>query len=194
MDQNYLEFQHKIEKLEQENRKLQRTLDLAGSIHGDKSFSLERAENNFRLQQKMLANIGDVILILNADQDVTYCSPNIQNALGWPVEEVLGRNGFRFIHPDDAGAVIFIMTDLMAEQGSEDTLECRILRRDGGVNWVDFSARNLFHDADIDGILITLHDITAQRGASRHCVRARRDLKPCIMLQVLGSESMMMGL
>jgi PAS domain-containing protein len=40
---------------------------------------------------KLIANIGDVIVVIDREGNNTYKSPNIERLFGWKSEDVLGR-------------------------------------------------------------------------------------------------------
>ena len=55
----------------------------------------------------MLAdNITDVISLADADGKRIYMSPSIEQALGYPIDELYQMPMFRFIYPDDREALM----------------------------------------------------------------------------------------
>lgn len=93
----------------------------------------------------------------------------------------MGNRGFQYLHPDDADAVVFIMGDLSSEENGEEVLECRMMCRDGSFKWIELSGKNLIHDPDIAGVLVTLHDITERKKGRKPCETVKPALKFCIM-------------
>lgn len=87
MDQSHLELQSKIDELVRENRKLRLQIEGEDSVFGKQSAQSgcshqlhEKEEDatvlkNEALQQKMLANIGDVILILDGEKKLNTAAP-----------------------------------------------------------------------------------------------------------------------
>ena len=62
------------------------------------------ANGNFiseSLHRKMVANIGDVIVIIDQGGINRYKSPNIKRLFGWELEEVVGFNAWDNVHPED---------------------------------------------------------------------------------------------
>jgi two-component system cell cycle sensor histidine kinase/response regulator CckA len=53
----------------------------------------------------ILENMRAMICELDATGVMTYLSPTVSDVLGYDVDEVLGRAGFEWIHPDDMPAV-----------------------------------------------------------------------------------------
>src|SRR5258706_1874425 len=65
-------------------------------------------EAHFR---SLIENTTDIITILEADGSIRYESPSIERILGYKPEELVGRNAFEFIHPDDVVRVHKIFTE-----------------------------------------------------------------------------------
>src|SRR5579863_497154 len=60
--------------------------------------ALERREEHYR---SLIENSLDLVSILNIDGTIRYASPSHERTLGYRVEEVVGKNVFDFLHPDD---------------------------------------------------------------------------------------------
>ena len=52
-------------------------------------------------QRAMVANIADVITIIDSDGINRYSSPNIEKWFGWKPEDLVGTDGWLTVHPDD---------------------------------------------------------------------------------------------
>ena len=137
----------------------------------------KRAENALRshqaVQAKMLANIGDVIVIIDPDDLNRYMSPNITKWFGWRPEEVVGRSTWENVHPDDLGPAQSFIASLLAEPGATGTTECRYRCQDGSYKWIEFTGVSLIDDPDVRGILGNYHDITERRQAEEELQKSR---------------------
>jgi PAS domain S-box-containing protein len=125
-------------------------------------------------QGKMVANIGDVIVIIDQNGINRYKSPNIEKWFGWRPEEVIGFSAWENIHPDELNSVQKIFGALLGEPNATGTTECRYRCKDGSYKWIEFTGANLLHDPDIRGILGNYHDITERKQADeklRHVAR-----------------------
>ncbi len=112
---------------------------------------------------KMVANISDVIVIINDKGINTYKSPNLENLFGWHPNELIGISAFENIHPEEREALAKIFDVILKDPDGTVTAEFRYLCKDGSYKWVHFTGVNLFHDPDIQGILGNYHDITASK-------------------------------
>ncbi len=131
----------------------------------------KQMEENLRrseaVQRKMVANIGDVIVIIDRNGISRYKSPNIETHFGWKPEEVVGKETWDLVHPDDLAAMRPFFMALMDNPGIMKTTECRYKCRDGSYRWIEFTGVNLLHDPDIQGILGNYHDIMERKRAEQ---------------------------
>lgn len=122
--------------------------------------SLRRSE---AIQTKMVANIGDVIVIIDKNEINTYKSPNIEKWFGWRPEEVVGRNTYENLHPEDVDGAQKFFRGLLGKPDASGTSETRYRCKDGSYKWIEISMINLLHDLDIRGVLGNYHDITERK-------------------------------
>ena len=114
---------------------------------------------------KMLANIGDVIVIIDPAGINRYKSPNLERLFGWQPEEVVGHNTFENVHADDVEPAREFIGTLLSEPNATGTTQCRYQCKDGSYKWIEFTAVNLQHDPTIRGILGNYHDVTERMQA-----------------------------
>jgi PAS domain S-box-containing protein len=113
----------------------------------------------------MLANIGDVIVIIDKDGNNRYKSPNIEKLFGWKPEDVIGNSTWDNVHSDDLESAQNFIGSLVVEPNKTGTTECRYLCKDGTYKWIEFTGVNLLQDPEICGILGNYHDITERKEA-----------------------------
>lgn len=123
----------------------------------------EAIKKNESMHSKMVANTGDVIVIIDQDGINRYKSPNIEKLFGWKTKEVVGVSTWENVHPDDLESAQKFLENLMHEPNTVGTTECRYKCRDGSYRWIEFTGANLLHDPDINGILGNYHDITDRK-------------------------------
>jgi PAS domain S-box-containing protein len=127
----------------------------------------KQAEKNLReseaRQSKMVANIGDVIVIIDQDGINRYKSPNIEKLFGWKPEDVVGASTWDVIHPDDIKSTQKFLEKILREPDTGGKIECRYRCKDGSYKWIEFTGTNLLHDPDIKGLLGNYHNITERK-------------------------------
>jgi len=125
---------------------------------------LRKAE---KLKEKMMANIGDVIVIIDKDGVNRYKSPNVEKLFGWKPKELVGNSTWDNIHPEDIKSGKKFMLKVAKETNAVGNLEVRYRHKDGSYRWIHFTAANLLCDPDIQGILGNYHDITEEKQAEQ---------------------------
>ncbi|MBI9066903.1 MAG: PAS domain S-box protein [Salinivirgaceae bacterium] len=133
----------------------------------DRKLAEEALRKSEAIQSKMVANIGDVITIIDKDSINRYKSPNIEKWFGWKPEERINQNTLNIVHPDDLENAQDFFNSLAQKHDNTGILEFRYKCKDGNYKWIQFTGVNLFNDKDINGILGNYHDIS-DRKASEH--------------------------
>jgi len=129
--------------------------------------AVRRSEATFR---SLIENGAEVITILDPDGTVRYASPTLERVLGYPPEELAGRNAFDFVHPDDRGYAQASLQRSLEIPGIGRALEFRHRHRDGSWRWLEVRSNNLLADPHIAGVVINSHDITDRKYAEERLV------------------------
>ena len=119
--------------------------------------ALKHSEEHFR---SLIENGLDLITLLNADGTIRYESPSIENILGYKREELLGKNVFEYVHPDDVGPIVETFSRGIQTPGALEYVKYRFRHKDG--SWRDFESigNNLIEDPHIRGVVVNSRDIT----------------------------------
>ena len=117
------------------------------------------------IQEKILANISDVIVIIDKNGVITYKSSNIEKFFGWKPQDLIGKFVWENIHPEDLNSTEVLFTELLKVDGASGSIECRYKSKDGSFKWISFNGTNLLKDQDIKGILGHYYDITEKKVA-----------------------------
>lgn len=96
---------------------------------------------------------SDLVTQLSAAGIFNYASPASASLLGYKPEALRGMSLFELIHPEDAAAVHQAFTAMVGGSAMNNTITCRVKRRDGRHLWLETSVRAL-HDATPDGLQI----------------------------------------
>ena len=126
---------------------------------------------------RVLENIGDVVVIIDANGINRFKSPNLEKLFGWRPEEVVGRPALDLVHPDDVPQAISFVGSLLQAPGARKTTQCRYRCKDGLYKWIEFTGINLLDDPGIGGILGNYRDITALKQVEEALVNEQQSLK-----------------
>jgi PAS domain S-box-containing protein len=142
-----------------------RTLAVRRAVAG-----LEASELRHR---SVLDEIGDVVVRIGSDGNLSYVNNAWHELTGRPVVDTVGADPMANVHPDDRALAAEHMIAAMA--GRPGVREVRFLAKDGSVRWMEVKGRAVF-DADRTpvGFSGVLHDVT-ERKAAEAAVGAARD-------------------
>jgi len=124
------------------------------------SSSKEIKDSNEKLQV-IINHIQDIIIESELNGIFTYVSPQAFDILGYKPEEVIGLNGFKFIHPEDLPKLTNKFNNLL-KSGGPLQVNYRALHKDG--HYVHLSAKGSIvkQNGNIK-LIAVLRDITRER-------------------------------
>ncbi|MFN4082466.1 MAG: PAS domain S-box protein [Bacteroidia bacterium] len=125
---------------------------------------VQKSEERFRL---LVQNATDITTILNADGTVVYESPSFYRLLGYSEEEIIGKNIFEYVHPDDLSKVLKTFEKGLKEGGISDAVEFRFKHNNGHWVFLESLGNNLLGVPGINGIVVNSRDITERKFAEQ---------------------------
>jgi len=120
-----------------------------------------RSEARF---QTLVQNASDVILIIRPDTTITYQTPSVKRTLGYAHGSLEGSPLTQLLHPDDIEAALALIARIAVDEGSSQTAQWRVHHRNGSWIYVEVIAKYLLSDPTVEGIVLTLRDISERRG------------------------------
>ncbi len=114
-------------------------------------------------QEAMIANIADVIAIIDAEGINRYKSPNVEKWFGWKPNELEGRMTWENVHPEDVEGAMIFFQNILSQPDNSGTFECRYKTKQGNYKWIDVFAVNCLDSPEINGILINYKDISDRK-------------------------------
>lgn len=105
------------------------------------------------------------IVLYDQEGYVQYASPAVRKILGYSSEELLGEFGPKFIVSEDHAEATIAWQKLLSHPDKGFRLQQRLNHKDKSVVWVESIMVNLLHDANVQGIVATFRNITAEKQA-----------------------------
>jgi PAS domain S-box-containing protein len=124
--------------------------------------ALQKKEEYYR---SLLDNAMDIVTILGPDGIILYESPSVKKIVGYRPEELVGRDVFALMHPDDAGPMREVFERLLRAPGAMETAEFRFQHREGSWRILEAIGKNLLQVPAVEAIVINLRDVTDRRNA-----------------------------
>lgn len=117
----------------------------------------------------------NVTLVTDVAGTISFLSGNIEREIGYMPEDLLGRNAFELIHPDDREAAAERFRDhVVNDVGVRGRAsELRVRHRDGRWLWLEARTVNCLDVPGIGGLITQMHRIDARKAAEAELSRMR---------------------
>lgn len=128
--------------------------------------------------QSLIEQTSDVISVVDEEGDIKYQSPNCERVKGWSPEELVGRNIFDYVHPDDKEGVFERFSTLVAERGIiQEEVEFRFQCKGGEYIWLSVTGASADAELPFDGYVMTSRDISTRKEYEEMLIEQRNDLE-----------------
>lgn len=124
--------------------------------------SLQASEKRFRT---LIENSEDMILLMDAEREITYVSPSFTKLLGYQPNEVIGKRPLLFTHPDDQENALKLSTSVLENPGVKYTYLTRVLKKSGEYVYVEGTMINQLEVEGVNALVNNFIDITARKMA-----------------------------
>ena len=131
---------------------------MAGSLHKSRA-DLRESEQRFRA---LVHHASDVFTVIGADAVIRYQSPAIEQVLGYPTEDIIGRSFLDLIEPDDQDLArqLFERSQMRPGMPTIGEVRMRPLGDGQAPRRFEMTATNLLDDPTVRGLVLNYSDIT----------------------------------
>ena len=123
---------------------------------------LRQSEERFR---SLVRYASDIVTILDPDGKVRYESSSIERILGYGPKELVGKNVFDYVHPEDVDRVRGVFTETLEELGVSPLVEFRLRHANGSWRYLEAVSSNLLADPGVRGLVVNSRDVTERKQA-----------------------------
>lgn len=141
---------------------------IAGIEITDRRQAEERLWQVAQRFQSLIENSADVVAIFDRTGVFRYLSPSADRVLGYRPEDVIGKSVLDLIHPDDVNnsRAAFALVSQPIEKEVLPIL-ARIQHQNGTWRTVEGLSKNLLDNPAVNGIVITVRDVTERVEADK---------------------------
>ncbi len=136
--------------------------------------AVQRREQYFR---QLTENVSDVIGLLTPKGIISYVNPTIKRLLGYDPKQLVGKNAFDLIHPDELAPLQQLFAKLLRQTKETFTTEVQVRHRNGSWHVWEVKGKNLLHDPVVAGIVINAQDITDQKNLEAALKQSAKKLR-----------------
>jgi PAS domain S-box-containing protein len=123
---------------------------------------LKESEEYFRA---VTENSLDIIMIIDDAANIRYVNRSSRRLLDYDPEEMTGRNGLEFIHPDDVGWASEMIGTAARNPEYSPLREIRVRHKDGSWRYLEGIGKSFLAHPAVRGIVLSFRDITDRRHA-----------------------------
>jgi diguanylate cyclase (GGDEF)-like protein/PAS domain S-box-containing protein len=124
-----------------------------------------RSERRFRA---LVENSSDIVLVVDKDRLITFASPAAHRLLGLSEKALLHSHPAHWVHPDDWPTLARVLESTAnGTHPDSDSVEIRLRHVDSSHRWFEVRTRNLEHDPEIQGLVVTAREISDRKATEQ---------------------------
>ncbi len=136
--------------------------------------------------QRLLENSNDIIAVIDARGTYLAISGPIKAILGYVPEELVGRNGFELLHPEDSSTTVRALARALDAPGNTHRVENRYRHKLGHWIALEVVGTNWLHDPGIRGVVLNIREITARKHAELERATLQEQLQQAMKMEAVG--------
>ncbi len=134
--------------------------------------ALERSEELYR---DLVEKAGLAIFVMNRGGRITYFNRQLSELTGYKEEELGSLSFVDVVHSGDRDRVLELFQGLLSgDRNTPMQLECRLVRKDGGIRYVEMSLTPVVEKGETKAFRVYLRDITKRREMEESLFNARK--------------------
>ena len=136
--------------------------------------ALKYSEEYFR---SLIENATDIVTITDSQGNFIYASPSLKRILGYDPNDLIGKNSFDLIHPDEKDMVSERFKRIVQDEVIMKGIEYRIKHHDGYWCTLKSTSKNLLAHPTVKGFVINSRNITKQKRAQDALIKSHQELE-----------------
>ena len=126
-------------------------------------------------QRKLIGSLAQkIIWITNEEGEVHYVLGKVRDRLGWMEEDFHDVEICLFVHVDDRQLIAQALANTQSSNKSDELLEIRFENKDREYRWYEVTITNMINIPEINGIVVTAHDIEDRMRSTAHILASKR--------------------
>ncbi|MES2734576.1 MAG: PAS domain S-box protein [Bacteroidota bacterium] len=125
----------------------------------------------------LFQNSSDFVQTINAEGRILYQSPTFYRLNGYQANEREGQSIFELIHPEQTAAARLFLQQLLENPAKSQSIQVKILHKDGHWRWIESTATNLLHEPVVKAMVLNNRDITERKLAEEQLKQQNHELR-----------------
>jgi len=149
--------------------------------------ALRSSEEHFR---SLIENASDIVTVVGENGVFRYASPSVERVLGYGPSDLLERNAFDYVHPEDIALVAEALARAIQRPGSPQAAQFRFRARDGSWRMLDAVGQARAELGGSAHLIVNARDVTERRRQER----ALRENKERLRTVIAGAPLVLFAL
>ncbi len=133
-----------------------------------------RLDEASAMMSAIVEHSSDLVAVASGEGRLVYLSPACRTLLGMHAEQLVGHTWTELVAPEDRELLLNMLAEASGNPGHISTLRCG--RKDGSFAWMEARVALLQATSSAQPmIVLTLHDVTAQREHEEQMQSSLRD-------------------
>jgi two-component system, cell cycle sensor histidine kinase and response regulator CckA len=138
---------------------------------------LRRSEEYFR---SLIENASDIVTVVGENGVFQYASPSVQRVLGYAASELLERNAFDFVHPQDIAVVAEALARAIQHPATPQSAQFRFRARDGTWRLLEAVGQARAEHGSSARLIVNARDVTERRRQERALRESKERLRTVV--------------
>lgn len=123
--------------------------------------------------QGLLRNSSEIILLCDEHGEIHQVGGQTRQLIGWKPEQLSGVNLSLFLGPESRRELYDLLGRVATIRHATESIQVQVEKPDKTLRWHELVATNLRHDLEVDGIVISLRNIEAQKASEAMLIQAK---------------------
>ncbi len=124
----------------------------------DKVLAEEKIKKSESFYRSLIGDSLDGIALTDIKGEVTFVAPSVTNILQFQPEELIGKNVFDMVHPDDVDYAREQFISEVQYDPKEQYIQVRVQKKNGEWLWCSVRGHNLLHNEYVRSIVVYFND------------------------------------
>jgi PAS domain S-box-containing protein len=169
-------YQHRFVPTQADKKLLGMIVAAIGVEEEHKREAIVWAQNEAKWRS-LIHNSSNLITILDSDGTIRYISPAVQGILGYKPGELIRKNIFECVHPEDISLVKEDFQYVLKNLTTISSIELRCRHKDGSWRYIESTYSNLLMDAPVARLVVNSRDITERKQAEAALIQSEAQLR-----------------
>jgi len=120
---------------------------------------IERLRGEEQWFRALIERASEMVLVLSGDGRIRYVSPSMTRLLAYEPDDLLGKDAFEYIHPEDRDEIQAAFGRTVDGDDRGQPVELRIRHRSGAWRYHEAIGTNLLDSDLLSGVVVNFRDV-----------------------------------